>query len=166
MTARETAGGFGHSAAPEGELRARLAREPELPDGLCHCQYAPWDLSQQILVRFAAGLGFDLKQLGQSRVRFFDYLCADPALQADVLSSCRPLEIDYGEVAMFDARLLHATEENSEATTRISLDFRLLSIPAWEKQVERFEENQIAPCYPWQEPHKGRFYDTRTAFEL
>lgn len=129
-------------------------------------QYAPWGLSQQVLLRFATGLDFDLKQLGQSRMRFFDYLCADPTLQAEVLSSCRPLEIDYGEVAMFDARLLHATEENSEATTRISLDFRLLSIPAWEKQVERFQQGQIAPCYPWQEPLKGRFYDARSAFEL
>jgi hypothetical protein len=129
-------------------------------------QVAPWDLSQRVILRFADDLGLDLKQFGDSRMRFFDYLCADPALQDEVLSTCRPLEIDYGDVALFDARLLHGTEENVEPTTRISIDFRLLSVDAWEKQVQRFERGQLAHCYPWQEPLKGHFYDARTAFEL
>src|SRR4029453_11166797 len=51
-------------------------------------QYVDWELSQRVLLRFAEGLGFERQQLGQSRVRFFEYLCADPALQHEILPRC------------------------------------------------------------------------------
>jgi ectoine hydroxylase-related dioxygenase (phytanoyl-CoA dioxygenase family) len=129
-------------------------------------QCAPWELSQSVLLRFAAALGFDQKVFGESRLRFFEYLRADVALQDELFTRCRPLEIDYGEVAMFDARLVHATAENTEHATRMSFDFRLLSIPTWEKQVERFARGLLTPWYPGWVPWKGSHYSAQTAFEL
>ncbi len=141
-----------------------------LPVGPSHgtntLQYVSWELSQRLLMDFASSVGFDRKALGSSRTRFFEYLCADPSLQDEVLADCRPLNMAYGEVALFDARLLHGTAENVERHTRISIDFRLLAVDAWEAQMVRFERGQLAPCYPWQEPRKGGFYDDRTAFQL
>jgi hypothetical protein len=125
-------------------------------------RYASWELSQRALLRYAESIGFERKELGRSRTRFLEFLRAD----CELLDDYRPLQLSYGEVALCDARLLHGVAENLESGTRVSIDFRLLAVPDWHRQVDRFDQGQLAPCYPWQEPHKGRFYDNRTAFEL
>ncbi len=129
-------------------------------------QHSSWDVSHRALMRFAATVDFDRREFGRSRTRFFEYLCAHEELQRELMADWRPLDMDHGEVVLFDARLLHGTAENVEPYTRISIDFRLLGLDAWEAQVERFERGELAPCYPWQEPRKGSFYDERTAYEL
>lgn len=39
----------------------------------------------------------------------------------------RPVEIDYGQVFVFNAKCLHGTENNTTSRTRISIDFRVLA---------------------------------------
>jgi hypothetical protein len=129
-------------------------------------QCASWERSQSVLLGFAAELGFDQQVFGEGRLRFFEYLRDHIDLQDALFMECRPLEIDYGEVAMFDARMIHATAENTEKTTRMSFDFRLLSLPAWEERVERLGPNQPGSWFPGGVRGRGSEFAAQTAFAL
>jgi hypothetical protein len=129
-------------------------------------QYASLEQSQKLLFCFAASLDFDARRYALSRARFFEELYSDQAFQHEVVQNCEPLEIDYGEVALFDARLIHATAENVGGTTRVSIDFRLLPIEAYEVLTRRFEAGDKPPNPRWSNPLKGGFYDERSAYEL
>ena len=112
--------------------------------------------SQSLLLRFAADRGLDATTFVGSRALFYERLAMDRAFRDEVVASCLPIEIDYGEVVVFDSRVLHATTENTEDLTRISIDFRLAPVPAYER---RATAGGTAPL-------KGAFYDERTAFEI
>lgn len=130
-------------------------------------QCAPLGTSVEVLSDFAAGLGFDAEAYATSRQRFFEKLLANEALQERVLQSCSPLETNYGEVVMFDPRVIHSTAENIENGTRVSIDFRLLPLDVYEAYVRHFDESgQEPPEFDDMQLLKGGYYDEKTAFEL
>jgi phytanoyl-CoA dioxygenase PhyH len=129
-------------------------------------QYVPFSRSLELLRRFAATLSFDFDELAQSRTRFYEELCADPGFRDDLLASSMPLEIDYGTVAIFDARVIHGTAENNELTTRVSIDFRLLPVHVYDGLAKKWAAGDKSPNSRWQEPLKGGFYDESSAYEV
>jgi hypothetical protein len=129
-------------------------------------QVVPFAQSQQILFSFATRLDFDAAMFAKGRTLFYEALCEDQELQDEMLRNSRPLDIDYGEVALFDSRLIHATAENIEDITRISIDFRLLPMDAYEVLARRWAEEDRLPSARWKDPLKGGFYDERSAYEL
>lgn len=48
-----------------------------------------------------------------------------------IVDACQPVNMEYGEVIFFDPRCMHGTAENNESDTRISLDFRLIPLEAY-----------------------------------
>jgi hypothetical protein len=130
-------------------------------------QCAPMEVSVQVLSRMAEHVGMDEVAFAYGRPAFFELLYADQALQDLVVSSCVPLPAKYGEVIMFDPRLVHGTADNLEDKTRISIDFRLLPLTAYEEAWARVGANQEAPRdFQGTLLKRGEFYDARTAFEL
>ncbi|HLZ70838.1 MAG TPA: hypothetical protein VKV26_13130 [Dehalococcoidia bacterium] len=122
--------------------------------------------STPLLLRFAAEQGLDATTFIGSRPRFYEMLATEQAFQDEVVGICRPLEIDYGELLVFDARVLHATTENFEAFTRISIDFRLVPLPLYEQGAARWRQSAAATAAGRPAPLRGSFYDERSAFEL
>lgn len=53
----------------------------------------------------------------------------------------KPLNVDYGEVAIFDSGLLHGNQLNREGYTRVSFDFRVIPLSDW-KPSERSSMTQ------------------------
>lgn len=123
--------------------------------------------SLSALKAFCAAFDFDLHTLWSSRRRMFERLRDDSAFRKQVVESCVPLVTNFGWLHMFDGRFLHGTAENSEPTTRVSADFRLLSVTDYEAMVKSGEisgmnaENAQGEIYL-----KEHFYDAKTAFEL
>ncbi len=129
-------------------------------------QYVSFSTSRDCLQRFALALGNDPKQLAQSRYRFFDELLSDTSMRQRVLDEARPLRMKYGEVALFDARLIHGTAENVEDVTRVSIDFRLLPMRVYEELAPRWVAHGNQRSSRWAEPLIGQFYDELRAYEL
>jgi hypothetical protein len=122
--------------------------------------------STPLLLRFAAARGLDATTFIGSRALFYEMLATDEAFQEEVVAACVPLESDYGEVVVFDARVLHATTENTEDLTRISIDFRLVPLPAYDRRAAGLAQGATSPPPGGIAPLRGAFYDARTAFEL
>lgn len=66
--------------------------------------------------------GFDL---------FFMKMNSDAEFRESVTESCRALEMKPGELVFFDPRCIHGPKENKEPETRVSLDFRLVPVEAY-----------------------------------
>lgn len=139
--------------------------------GTATLQYLEFERSTRLLDRFVDDTGLNLQSWRRGttdghiptvRRAFFAWLTADVRRLRQLLDDCLPLELDYGELALFDARLVHATAENREHATRVSLDFRVLPLDLY----ERIEAN--GPPRPVQGKRlvRGGWYDGRTAFEL
>lgn len=56
--------------------------------------------------------------------RFFTDLC----YQSGIVSRTKPVPMTVGQVLIFDSRCIHATAENQEGVTRVSLDFRVIPV--------------------------------------
>lgn len=75
--------------------------------------------------------------------------------------------MDYGEVILFDPRLIHGTSENHENETRVSLDFRILPLESYERIVSQHEGHGIPfPEHCGLPLIRGIFYDERSAYQL
>jgi hypothetical protein len=129
-------------------------------------QYIPFTQSQVLLRRFAERFNLGIAELLQSRTRFYEELYANQPYRNELMQSALALEIDYGEVAIFDARLIHGTAENVEETTRVSIDFRLLPVSDYQVLAKAWAEGNKPPNSRWAEPLKGGFYDESSAYEL
>lgn len=128
---------------------------------------APLTESIEILERFIELEGLDADSFATSRERFFEVLDTDEELCARVCASVAPLETHYGELIVFDPRLVHGTTENHEATTRVSIDFRVLPKAAYEAhQAAVAAGRETARAFDGQPLVRGGYYDLRTAFEL
>ena len=129
-------------------------------------QFVPFATSQHCLQRFLLELDNDPTQLAQSRYRFFDKLVSDSSMRRQVVSETRPMRTKYGEVVLFDARLIHGTAENVEDTTRVSIDFRLLPVVVYDELAPRWREHSTERSSRWAQPLMGQFYDEVRAYEL
>jgi hypothetical protein len=125
-------------------------------------QCASFPSSIEMLTRFADEINFDSLRFVAGRDLFFRHLCNDPSFRADVMASCSPMNMDYGEVLVFDARTIHGTLDNCEDQTRISIDFRLLPVSAyWDNRAQRIGTSRgVAHRL------RGQYWDSRRAFDL
>jgi hypothetical protein len=114
-----------------------------------------------VLWRHAKELDFDYGRYTESRDLFFKRLCDDPVRLAEVESHMSPVDVDYGEVLLFDPRLVHGTLDNTTDETRVSIDFRLLPLSAyWRSQLSRRPLPRIARRL------RGHYWHKQSAFEL
>ncbi len=126
--------------------------------------YVPFEASRAALESFARELESPEK-LATSRYRFFEELSRRESVREPILDASRPLAMSHGEVALFDARLIHGTAENVEATTRVSIDFRLLPVTVYDKLVPEWTAHH-GRSSRWAKPLMGEFYDESPAYEV
>ncbi|MEH2079515.1 MAG: hypothetical protein V7K89_05730 [Nostoc sp.] len=121
-----------------------------------------------ILDKFAETLGYDFAAFRNSRQQFFDLFNTDEALQDILLQNCTGINSKFGEVIMFDPRVIHGTAENIEGITRVSIDFRLLPLNAYNAIIKSFPADSTLPYLTIEgEPAvRGCFYHEKSAFEL
>lgn len=97
-------------------------------------QLSSLESSIEVLERFCEDINFDSNVYHQNgRKVFYQKLLKDLNFRNKVSESCVPIAASFGEVIMFDTRCIHATAENREKHTRISMDFRLIPVSAYEK---------------------------------
>lgn len=101
--------------------------------GTAALQIAPLDTSVDVLEKFAREIDFDAEQFFGGRERFASKLISDGGFRADVLSMTKPMDMKYGDLLIFDGRCIHATAENSESITRVSIDFRVIPLAVYER---------------------------------
>jgi hypothetical protein len=64
--------------------------------------------------------------------RFVERVQTDRSFQAACERASRPLELEYGQIAAFDSRCLHATQHNVTDSTRVSMDFRIIPLEEYD----------------------------------
>lgn len=130
-------------------------------------QMLGFDESVEILSAFAARLEWDPTRYVEARRAFYEELISNDPLRARVLKHSRPASLNLGEVMMFDPRTLHGTAENLESHTRVSIDFRVLTVDTYEAIQARLRKRGAKPLIVEDEPLvKGGYYESRTIGEL
>jgi hypothetical protein len=124
-------------------------------------QCSSLESSTRVLLRHAMELDYQYARYTESRNLFFKRLCDDPVRLAEVERHMSPVEVDYGEVLLFDPRLVHGTLDNTTDETRVSIDFRLLPLSAyWRSKLSRRPLPRIAQRL------RGHYWHEQSAFEL
>lgn len=101
--------------------------------GSAALQIAPLADSIALLQDFSAAFDHDADVFhSRGRTLFVERLLQDATFRQRTVSATRPADMQYGEILLFDSRCIHATEENTEGQTRISLDFRLIPLARYE----------------------------------
>ena len=73
-----------------------------------------------------------------------------------------PVEMPYGEVLLFDPQCLHCTQFNTSDRTRISLDFRIISVSEYDAiELEYRGTGRRRMRFA-----RGEYYDQRTTADL
>lgn len=67
----------------------------------------------------------------QGKSVFLNKMLSDPEFSDFVLKNTKPLDMEYGELLLFDSRCIHGPDENFTQHTRISLDFRMIPCEAY-----------------------------------
>jgi hypothetical protein len=134
---------------------------------VCECggtnalQCAPFNASIDLLQEFAGAIEYDMDRFVTGRDEFFRRLCSDLAFRERVVASCSPINMECGELLVFDARTIHGTLDNQENRTRVSIDFRLLPMSAyWTNRLT----TTARP--PMTRRLRGHYWDSRRASEL
>ena len=82
-----------------------------------------------ILNRVGQEVEFDeVEYHRRGRTIFKDLMVSNEYARDAVMSDCQPVPMEYGHALLFDSRCLHATMENNEEQTRVSLDFRFIDV--------------------------------------
>lgn len=114
-----------------------------LPVGRCYgsgaLQLSSLEDGAKLLGEFIAGLEDDSGYHAKGAELFFARLNADMAYRKKVMSACKSMPLEYGELILFDPRCIHATAENKEPHTRISLDFRMIPVAVYEKMGQVYK---------------------------
>ena len=96
-------------------------------------QLAELPESIALLKEFAAEFGADHDTYHRAgRKLFVERMMRDLDFRARAVSACKPRPMRYGEMLVFDSRSLHATAENREPMTRISIDFRIIPVDRYD----------------------------------
>jgi hypothetical protein len=93
--------------------------------------------------------------------RFFARLDDDLAYRRAIVDDCRPVVIEPGSLLTFDPRCFHSTLENHEDKTRVSLDFRVIPVRAYERMARVYPELQGDVTFT-----KGSFFHPQSTSEL
>ncbi|MBL8727506.1 MAG: phytanoyl-CoA dioxygenase family protein [Planctomycetes bacterium] len=79
-----------------------------------------------------------LREFDHDFPRFGRATQTDADLMARCERICRPLEVDVGDIVVFDSRCLHAGPANRTALTRVTFDTRLLPVADLATQRNRY----------------------------
>lgn len=123
----------------------------------------PFETSIEVLRAFAASVGYDFERFRTGRTAFYELLVSDDALRGKLSAACLPVPVRWGDLLMFDPRVVHGTAENREGTTRVSIDFRVVPLDAYERLVA---EDAGKHTIEGHAAVRGGFYDERSAFQL
>jgi hypothetical protein len=135
--------------------------------GTSTIQMASFAESTRQLERVGAAVDHDFCRYRDARRLYFELLDGDEALQEQLLAECGPVEVRYGELLTWDARMVHGTAENREDATRVSIDFRLIPVATYEALMEQFrQDGNTPPEVDGEMPVRGDFYDARNASEV
>lgn len=116
---------------------------------------------------FIRAKNLDLAGFYSSRETFFGELNDNERFHASVHEACTSLSMRYGELLAFDPRCLHATAENVERTTRVSVDFRVMTVSEYESATSNRRKERIAATEIGGEPLlRGSFFHAQTALAL
>lgn len=86
----------------------------------------------EILNQLCQALNFDAEAYyDQARELLKTKMLASDDFRRKLDANCRPVDMEYGDIILFDSRCIHATNENTEPATRVSLDFRLIPLDAY-----------------------------------
>jgi len=96
--------------------------------GSAALQCAPREASLALLQRYRENLGPEDPPFADSLAHFYASWDRLPHFGADLQAACQPVPMKAGALLFFDPHCLHGGAENTEATTRVSLDFRLLPV--------------------------------------
>lgn len=96
---------------------------------------APLPESVAILQEVHALLGHDDAAFRAGLDPFYALRDREPGLQRALIAACQPQAMSLGEVLLFDPRCLHGGVENNSDRTRVSLDFRLMPLPVYERFI-------------------------------
>jgi hypothetical protein len=118
-------------------------------------QMCSLNTSVKVLKHFMAQQQIEDHIASDTRAKFFQYLCDEPTQREAVLSTSYPLNVPIGTTRFFDMRRLHATADNRELTTRISMDYRIVPMDVYRLLALR----DIAPTYTGTALLKGAFYN-------
>ena len=69
---------------------------------------------------------------------FFMKMNSDVEFRKSVADACQALEMKPGEMVFFDPRCIHGPKENKEPETRVSLDFRLVPVQAYNELTRTY----------------------------
>lgn len=86
----------------------------------------------RLLDDFARTFDHDYRTYCDSLDRFYRHRDEDLDFQARLAASCRPISMQPGQVLFFDPRCVHGGTENRELHTRVSMDFRIMPLAAYE----------------------------------
>lgn len=122
---------FGH---PFEEVNAWLPLTTCRGTSALHC--SPLADGIDVLDQFCATFDYSADIYHRnSRPAFVSMLESTPRLREQVERSCVPVETGPGKLVLFDSRCLHATRENRESDTRVSLDFRIIPLERYERMT-------------------------------
>jgi ectoine hydroxylase-related dioxygenase (phytanoyl-CoA dioxygenase family) len=87
---------------------------------------------------------------------------SDPSYRQFLDDVCSPVIANHGDLIMFDSRCIHATVDNHETTTRVSLDFRVMPVD----QYESISVHRTSGGRSMRKFEKGDIYNANTISEL
>jgi hypothetical protein len=113
-----------------------------------------------LLARYRASLHETDPPFADSLQHFYAAWDRLPGFGEAVTAACRPIPMGVGDLLLFDPRCLHGGTENRTATTRVSVDFRLLPV--------RDEEAVLIAAHTptARRFRRGEILDERTASSL
>jgi hypothetical protein len=125
------------------------------------------ELSTAVLKSFVDHHDYAYEGFKESRDAFFEYMKDRPALATEVHDDTMAINLRYGQLLMFNPRILHGTAENTENITRVSMDFRIIPLADYlaintelegsGTQPNRYEDDRLI---------MGEFYHSRTARQV
>jgi hypothetical protein len=138
-----------------------------LCSGTATLQVVPLESSIELLGSFAAQCKHDWETFRNGRDGFFEFLRSRPRYVETLANASTPVEVGYGEMLVFDPRLIHATAENVENVTRVSMDFRVLAASDYDRlQAGLKELGMTSGSFGEKAYERGAYYDARTSAQL
>lgn len=123
--------------------------------------------SVEALESFAESTGHSIDDFINGRDGFFNLLKTDTGLLERVLQHTYPVEMKTGQCLFFDPRVLHGAQENSEDSTRVSIDFRIIYLNDYEHIQAELERSGKAPReYDGLTLTKGGYYAPLSVAEI
>ncbi len=113
-----------------------------------------------LLQRYRDNLGPDDPPFADSLHHFYAAWDSIPGYGDALTAACQPVEMSAGDVLFFDPHCIHGGTENVEATTRVSMDFRMLPV-AFEAETMASADTPTQKRF-----RRGELFNAQSAGEL